>query len=93
MRTQMRTFARLTPGYSINIENHIHMVSLYTVWFNWMSAHKARRMTPAMAAGLTEKLMETADLVRLIDDAEIPATVRNRVAMVAFHNQSDTRPG
>jgi hypothetical protein len=71
-------------GYSINIENHIHMVSLYTVWFNWIRPHKAHRMTPAMAAGPTEKRMEMADLVRLIDDAEIRATVRKRVAMLGL---------
>jgi hypothetical protein len=33
--------------------------------------HKAHRMTPAMAAGLTDKLMEMTDVARLIDDAEM----------------------
>jgi hypothetical protein len=50
---QMRRFTRLTTGYSKKIENHIHMVALYTVWYNWIRTHKAHRVTPAMAAGLT----------------------------------------
>ena len=52
-RMQMRRFTRLTTGYSKKIENHIHMVALYTVWYNWIRTHKAHRVTPAMAAGLT----------------------------------------
>jgi hypothetical protein len=55
------------------------MVALYTVWYNWIRTHKAHRMTPAMAASLTDKLVDFADLVRLIDDAEMRATIRKRV--------------
>jgi IS1 family transposase len=79
MRMQMRRFTRLTTGYSKKIEHHIYMVALYTVWYNWIRQHKAHRLTPAMAAGLTDKTMEFADLVRLIDDAEMRATIRKRV--------------
>jgi IS1 family transposase len=79
MRMQMPRFTRLTTGYSKKIENHIYMVALYTVWYNWIRTHKAHRMTPAMAAGLTDKLMDFSDIVRLIDDAEMRATIRKRV--------------
>jgi hypothetical protein len=41
-------------------------------------------MTPAMAAGLTDKLMDMADVVRLIDDAEMRAIVQKRVALLAL---------
>src|SRR6266581_8167474 len=58
MRMQMRRCTRLTTGYSKKIENHIHMVALYTVWYNWIRSHKAHRLTPAMAAGLTTRTME-----------------------------------
>jgi hypothetical protein len=37
-----------------------------------------------MAAGLTDKLMDTADVARLIDDAEMRATVQKRVATLAL---------
>jgi len=80
MRMQMRRFTRLTTGYSKKVENHEHMVALYTVWYNRIRTHKAHRVTPAMAAGLTDKLMEFADLVRLMDDAEMRATVQKRMA-------------
>jgi hypothetical protein len=73
----------LTTGYSKKIENHMHMVALYTVWYNWIRTHKAHRMTPAMAAGLTDKLMDMADVARLIDDAERRAIVQKRVAALA----------
>ena len=41
-------------------------------------------MTPAMAAGLTDKLMDMADVARLIDDAEMRAIVQKRVAALAL---------
>jgi hypothetical protein len=84
MRMQMRRFTRLTTGYSKKIENHRHMVALYTVWYNWIRTHKAHRVTPAMAAGLTDKLMDMAEVARLIDDAEMRATIQQRAALFAL---------
>jgi hypothetical protein len=84
MRMQMRRFTRLTTGYSKKIENHMHMVALYTVWYNWIRTHKAHRMTPAIAAGLTGQVMEMSDLARLIDDAEMRATIQKRAALLAL---------
>jgi IS1 family transposase len=84
MRMQMRRFTRLTTGYSKKIENHIHMVALYTVWYNWIRTHKAHRVTPAMAAGLTDKLLDMADVARLIDDAQMRVTIQQRVTALAL---------
>jgi hypothetical protein len=84
MRMQMRRFTRLTTGYSKKIENHMHMVALYAVWYNWIRTHKAHRVTPAMAAGLTDKLMEMSEVARLIDDAEMRAIIQKRVAALAL---------
>jgi hypothetical protein len=78
MRMHMRRFTRLTNAFSRRVENHCHMVALYTVWYNWIRTHKAHRMTPAMAAGLTDKLMEMDDVARLIDDDEMRATIQKR---------------
>ena len=67
MRMHMRRFTRLTNAFSKKFENHVHMVALYTVWYNWVRIHKTLRVTPAMAAGLTDKLMSMEDVVALID--------------------------
>jgi len=70
MRMSMRRFTRLTNAFSKKFENHCHALALYFFWYNWVRQHKAHKLTPAMAAGLTDKLMGMADVVRLIDDRE-----------------------
>ena len=70
MRMSMRRFTRLTNGFSKKIRNHVHMVALYTVFYNWMRIHKTLRTSPAQAAGLTERLWDMADVVRLVDQAD-----------------------
>ena len=70
MRMSMRRFTRLTNGFSKKIRNHVHMVALYTVWYNWVRIHKTLRVTPAMQAGLTDHLLDMTTIVELIDQAE-----------------------
>jgi hypothetical protein len=67
MRMQMRRFTRLTNAFSKKFDNHMHMVALYTVWYNFVKMHKTLRMTPAMAAGVTDKLWSMADLAEIVD--------------------------
>ena len=75
MRMHMRRFTRLTNGFSKKAENHAHMVALYSVFYNWTKIHKTLRTTPAMAAGLTERVWDMADVVALIEQSEalVPA--------------------
>jgi IS1 family transposase len=74
MRMQMRRFTRLTNAFSKKVENHIHMVALYTVWYNFARIHKTLRMSPAMAAGLSPTLWSMEDVAALIDAAAtVPA--------------------
>jgi IS1 family transposase len=75
MRMQMRRFTRLTNGFSKKFENHCHALAVYFVWYNWMRIHKTLRVTPAMAAGLTDKLMDWSDVVRMIDNRELQAKI------------------
>lgn len=70
MRQHMRRFARLTAAHSKKLVNHIHMVALYTVWYNFARINSAVRMAPAMAAGLSDRLWEMDDLVRLVEAYE-----------------------
>ena len=63
----MCRFTRLTNGFSKKVENHIHMCALYTVWYNFVRIHKTLRITPAMAAGLTDRLWSMEDLVEQLE--------------------------
>lgn len=68
MRMQMRRFTRLTNGFSKKFENHMHMVAIYTVWYNFIRMHKSLRMSPAMAAGVADRLWSMEDLVAKMDE-------------------------
>ena len=68
MRMQMRRFTRLTNAFSKKFENHMHMVALYTVWYNFIRIHSSLRVTPAMQADLSETVWDMEDLVRIMDE-------------------------
>ena len=65
----MRRYTRLTNAHSKKFENHCHMVALYTVCYTFARINSAIRMAPAMAAGISDRLWDMADIVKLIDDA------------------------
>ena len=68
MRMHMRRFTRLTNAFSKKFENHMHMVALYTLCYNFIRIHKPLRVTPAMAAGLSETAWDMDDLARIMDE-------------------------
>jgi IS1 family transposase len=74
-RMHMRRYTRLTNGHSKKLENHCHMVALYSVWYNFVRINSAIRMAPAMAAGLSTRLWSMADIVGLIAAAS-PTTAK-----------------
>jgi len=69
LRMHNRRFTRLTNAHSKKFENHCHMIALYTVWYNFARINSAVKMTPAMAASISNRLWEVADIVALIDAA------------------------
>jgi IS1 family transposase len=75
MRMHMRRFTRLTNGFSKKLANHIHMVALYTVFYNWTKIHKTLRVTPAQQAGLTDRVWDMTEIVEMIEEAEMAAMV------------------
>jgi IS1 family transposase len=72
MRMHMRRYTRLTNGFSKKLENHVHMVAIYAVFYNFMKPHKTLRVTPAMAAGLTDHVWDMDELVKLLEEIEAP---------------------
>jgi IS1 family transposase len=72
MRMHMRRFTRLTNGFSKKFQNHVYMVALYAVFYNFTKIHKTLRVTPAMQAGLTDRVWSMEDVVRLLEAAEAP---------------------
>ena len=67
MRMSMRRFTRLTNAFSKKLDNHIHALALYFAFYNFCRIHKTLRMSPAMAAGITNTLWSLEDIVAKID--------------------------
>ena len=67
MRMRMRRFTRLTNAFSKKGENHEHAIGIYTMHYNFVRRHQTLRVTPAMKAGITQKLWSIEDMVALID--------------------------
>lgn len=82
MRMGMRRFTRLTNAFSKKLENHVHALALYFAFYNFCRIHKTLRMSPAMAAGITDSLWSLEDIVAKMDElAPAPgprATYRKR---------------
>jgi IS1 family transposase len=76
MRMSMRRFTRLTNAFSKKFENHCNALPLYFVFYNFCRVHKSLGATPAMAAGLIDRVMKMTDVVALIDAADPVPAVR-----------------
>jgi IS1 family transposase len=63
MRMSMRRFTRLTNGFSKKIENLRAAVSLHFAHYNFVRLHRSLRVTPAMAAGVSDRLWTLEELV------------------------------
>jgi IS1 family transposase len=68
MRMSMRRFTRLTNAFSKKLDNHIHALALYFVFYNFTRIHKTLRVSPAMAAGITNRLWSLDDVIAKIDE-------------------------
>jgi hypothetical protein len=69
-RTTMRRYTRLSNGFSRKLENHEAAVSLNYFAYNFIKIHRTLRVTPAMAAGVTDRLFDVSDIVQLLEAAE-----------------------
>jgi hypothetical protein len=62
----MRRFTRLTNGFSKKAENHCHAIALYFGYYNFARVHQTLRVTPAMEAGLADRVMTTEEICALV---------------------------
>ena len=77
MRMGMRRFTRLTNAFSKKLANHIHALSIYFMHYNFVRIHQTLRCTPAMEAGVTDRLWDLNDMVRIVEEWEVQPEVQN----------------
>ena len=66
MRMGMRRFTRLTNGFSKKVQNLEHAVSLHFLHYNFARIHKTLRVTPAMAAGISDHVWSLEEIAALV---------------------------
>lgn len=73
MRMGMRRFTRLTNAFSKKIQNLEAAVALHFMYYNFCRAHKSLNLkrsfgkTPAMAAGVTDRIWKIEDIIKIVD--------------------------
>jgi IS1 family transposase len=67
VRMHNRRFTRLTNAFSKKIDNHAASMAIHYMHYNFVRIHQSLRVTPAMAARVTERLWEIEDIVQLLD--------------------------
>ena len=67
MRMSMRRLTRLTNGFSKKIENHMAATAIYFMHYNFARIHKSLRVTPAMAAGVSDHVWSLEEICELAD--------------------------
>jgi len=70
VRMHNRRMTRLTNAFSKKVQNHAHAMALHFLYYNFVRIHQTLKVTPAMAAGVTERLWEMSDVVNLLEAFE-----------------------
>jgi len=65
MRMAIKRFARLTLAFSKKLENLKAALALHFAHYNFVRVHRTLRVTPAMAAGITDHIWNVEDLVSI----------------------------
>ena len=66
MRMNMRRFTRLTNAFSKKVENHAAMVAIHFMQYNFAWIYKSLRVTPAMAARITDHVWSLEEIAGLL---------------------------
>src|ERR1039458_5008878 len=70
MRMNMRRFTRLTNAFSKKLENHVAMLALFHMHYNFCRIHQTLRVTLAMEAGISSHPWSVAEIVTLTNARE-----------------------
>ena len=63
LRMGIRRFTRLTNAFSKKWENHWAAVACWFAFYNFCRVHKSLRVTPAMAAGISDHVWSVRELL------------------------------
>jgi hypothetical protein len=66
-RMMMRRFTRLTNGFFKRVENHVWSIALHYLHYNFRRTHQSLRVTPAMAAGISDHVWDVEDIAKLLE--------------------------
>jgi IS1 family transposase len=67
VRMRSRRMMRLTNAFSKKMENHAHALALHFLYYNFVRIHQTSKVTPAMAARMTDRHWEVADMVTVLE--------------------------
>ncbi len=67
MRMQMRRFTRLTNAFSKKVENHAAAIAIHYMHDNYCRIHQTLRVTPAMEAGISDRVWSIQEMIALMD--------------------------
>jgi hypothetical protein len=62
-----------SKAFSKKVESHAHAVALHYMHYNFCRIHEKLRETPAIAAGLADRLWGINDILRVLEDWETTA--------------------
>jgi hypothetical protein len=67
LRMHSRRFTRLTNGFSRKVANHMAAVALHYMFYNFARIHKTLRVTPAMQAGIADRVWSLEEIAKLAE--------------------------
>jgi len=67
IRMETRRMTRKTNAFSKKVANHAHAMAIYFMCYNFCRIHQTLRVTPAMAAKITDRVWSYEDVINVID--------------------------
>src|SRR5579883_341963 len=66
IRMNNRRMTRLTNAFSKKLENHVLMMGIHFMYYNFARIHQTLRVTPAMEAGIADHIWSLEEIIGLI---------------------------